>query len=382
MADFNVENRTIFCGDSLAFLRGINSGTVDCIYIEPPYNGSIDFHSCAVREEYHDPTEEETLIQLSEISARDRELSLWLEGVKAIDQDEQERNYTYLVFLGVRLLECYRILKPTGSIFVHCDDVMSHFIKITLDCIFDEPNFRNEIICQKPLDARQDGKDNRNHTRVADKIFWYSKSEKYIFQNHAKADGDLWTNEDLATKDSEQLKHPSQKSLDLVKRLVETATCEGDIVIDAFAGSATAAEAAESLGRQWAMADISDKTYELAKQRPGLQDVNIINTREAPVRAKEDHYEREHFVYVIADRAAPGWHKVGITKNSPGRRLGALAIGRPHRDELKLVYSLRTSKYKGVERHIHDTFENKHEWVKASSNQIEDEINKFLNIRR
>ena len=381
MADFNVKNRTIFCGDNLAFLRGINSETVDCIYIEPPYNGSIDFHSSAVRAEYHDPTEEETLTQLSEISALDRELSLWLEGVKTLEQDEQERNYTYLVFLGARLLECYRILKPTGSIFVHCDDVMSHFIKITLDCIFDEPNFRNEIICQKPLDARKDGRERRSHTRIADKIFWYSKSEKYIFQNQAEAEGDLWTEDDLETKDSEQINHPSQKSLDLLKRLIKSVTCKGDVVVDAFAGSSTAAEAAEALGRQWAMADISDKTYELAKQRLGLKDVNIINTREAPVRSEKDNYERGHYVYVIEDTAASGWHKVGITKNSPGQRLGALIIGRPHRDELKLVYSYRTSKYRGVEKHIHDKFENKYEWVKASLNEIKDEINRFLNIR-
>ena len=381
MADFNVENRAVFLGDNLAFLRGINSETVDCIYIEPPYNGNVNFHSPAVRAEYHDPTEEETLAQLSEISARDRELSLWLEGVKTIDQDEQERHYTYLVFLSVRLLECYRILKPTGSIFVHCDDVMSHFIKITLDCIFDEPNFRNEIICQKSLDARQDGRRRRSLTRIADKIFWYSKSEKYTFQEQAGADVDLWANGSLTTKNPEQINHPSQKSLDLLKRLIQSVTYEGDIVVDAFAGSATAAEAAEALGRQWAMADISDKTYELAKQRLGLKDVNIIHTRKAPVRAKEDHYESEQYVYVIKDKSDPEWHKVGITKNSPSRRLAALRTGRPRREQLEIVYSLRTSKYRGLERHIHGTFKNKHEWVNASLDKIEDEIQKFLNIK-
>ena len=381
MVDFNVENRTIFCGDNLAFLRGINSETVDCIYIEPPYNGNTDFHSCAIREEYHDPTEEETLTQLSEISARDRELSLWLEGVRAIDQDEQERNYTYLAFLSVRLLECHRILKPTGSIFVHCDDVMSHFIKITLDCIFDEPNFRNEIVCKKPLDARQEGRRHRNHTRIADKIFWYAKSKDYTFQNQAETESDLWINDDLATKDSEQLNHPSQKSLALVKRLIKSVTCEGDIVVDAFAGSATAAEAAEVLGRKWAMADISDKAYELAKQRLGLQNVNIINSQEVPERAKEDSHERKKHVYVIEDTSAPGWHKVGVTQNTPNGRLLALQIGRPHREHLRLVYSLRTSKYRGLERHIQDRFNNKHEWVYASPNEIKDEIRRFLNIK-
>ena len=380
MADFNVENRTIFCGDNLAFLRGINSETVDCIYIEPPYNGNVDFHSSEVREEYHDPTEEETLTQLSEISARDRELSLWLEGVKTIDQDEQERNYTYLAFLGVRVLECHRILKPTGSIFLHCDDLMSHFIKITLDCIFDEPNFRNEIICQKPLDARQAGRLRRSHTRIADKVFWYAKSKDYTFQNQAEGERDLWTNDDLAKKDSEQLNHPSQKSLALVKRLIKSVTCEGDVVVDVFAGSSTAAEAAELLGRQWVMADISDKTYALAKQRPELQDVNIINSRKVPVRATEDSDERKQCVYIIEDTAAPGWHKVGITQHSPSKRLRALQIGRPHREHLNVVYSIYTSKYKGLERYIHGKFTNQHEWVHASFNDIKDEIRKFLRI--
>ena len=381
MADFNVENRTIFCGDSLDFLRGINRETVDCIYIEPPYNGSLDFHSSAIREEYHDPTDKETLDQISEISARDRALPLWLEGIKNIAQDEYGRNYIYLVFLSIRLLECRRILKPTGSIFVHCDDVMSHFIKITLDCIFDESNFRNEIICQKPLDARQEGRLHRAHTRVADKILWYSKSEKFTFQNQVEAEGDLWTNANLATKDLEQLNHPSQKSLELLKRLIQSVTCEGDVVIDAFAGSATTAEAAEALGRQWAMADISDKTYDLAKQRPGLQDVKIINTRKAPVCAEEERHEKEHYVYVIEDTAAPGWYKVGHTRNSPSERLGALQIGRPHRDQLKVVYSLRTAKYKALEEHIHNKFIKQYEWVQANLNAIKGEIRKFLRIQ-
>ncbi len=380
MTEFNVENRTVFLGDNLAFLRGINSESVDCIYIEPPYNGSIDFHSSAVRAEYHDPTGKETLEQKSDISAQNRELSLWLKGVKTIDQDEQERNYTYLAFLSVRLLECHRILKPTGSIFLHCDDLMSHFIKITLDCIFDEPNFRNEIICQKPLDARQLGRRRRSLTRIVDKIFWYSKSKDYTFQQQAEIEGDLWVDDDLATKSSEQLNHPSQKSLDLIKRLIQSVTCEGDIVVDAFAGSSTSAEAAEVLGRQWAMADISDETYELAKQRPGLQDVNITKTQEAPVRAEEEHGEDEHYVYVIEDTAAPGWHKIGRTETSPWTRLTDFQTGRPYRDQLKVVYSFRTSKYKGLEKHIHDKFKNRHEWVEASLHEIEDEIRRFLNI--
>lgn len=194
MAEFNVEDRTVFHGDNLDFLRGINSNSVDCIYIDPPFNKKREFHAPAEskstqKKQFDDiwrkpETAEEIRQHMREkaaVDSEDEELSQWLDGVKLIDQDEQEQNYNYLVFMSVRLLECYRILKPTGSLFLHCDDTMSHFLKITLDCIFDEPNFRNEIVWQRTRHPSRSQGACRRNSRMTDKIFWYSKSEACDF---------------------------------------------------------------------------------------------------------------------------------------------------------------------------------------------------------
>ena len=194
MAEFNVEDRTVFHGDNLDFLRGINSNSVDCIYIDPPFNKDIIFHSPSESkkvqiEQFEDiwrkpqTTEKmrEHIRDRLAVHEQDEELSQWLDGVKLIDQDEQEQNYNYLVFMSARILECHRILKPTGSFFLHCDDTMSHFLKITLDCIFDEPNFRNEIVWQRTRNPKRNKHASKANSRMTDKIFWFTKTNNFTF---------------------------------------------------------------------------------------------------------------------------------------------------------------------------------------------------------
>lgn len=194
MTEFNIEDRTVFHGDNLEFLRGINSNSVDCVYIDPPFNKKIHFHAPAEsrstrRIQFDDIWRKPTttagirqhMRERDDVYGEDEELSQWLDGVKLIDQDEQEQNYNYLVFMAVRLLECHRILKPAGSFFIHCDDTMSHFLKITLDCIFDEPNFRNEIVWQRTRQPSTSQGKNRINSRMTDKIFWYTKTNNYKY---------------------------------------------------------------------------------------------------------------------------------------------------------------------------------------------------------
>ena len=185
MAEFNVPNRTIFHGDNLKFLRGINSDSVDLVYLDPPFNKNRRFFSptshkgSKSRKRAFDDVwlasehKDKIVEYLDKASKENEELCDWLRSVKAIDPDRKEKNYCYLVYMAVRLLECRRILKPTGSLFLHCDDTMSHWLKLTLDCIFDEENFRNEIIWRRTASSKGDAK--LRAGRVVDSIFWYSK---------------------------------------------------------------------------------------------------------------------------------------------------------------------------------------------------------------
>ena len=382
MTEFNIKNRTVFVGDNLLFLRGINSSSVDCIYLDPPSNRRPDHAESHSSEEAEAQPwqifpQKERQQHLLDIAADGAELSQWLDGVKAIDQDEEERNYRYLVFMSVRLLECHRILKPSGSLFTHCDDLMSHFLKITLDCIFDEPNFRNEIIWQKIKRIRKKSGNENYLNQMNDRILWYTKTGSYTFHNQyqERPSGDVWS-EITHGKSSEQLSFPTQKPLELMQRLISLVTNKGDIVIDPFAGSATTAEAAENLGRQWAIADISEKTYPIAQQR--LASAELIRTDTAPPESQVDRTsEDEKFVYIFEDATQPGWFKVGVTKNV-ARRLEALRTGRPDRESLQRVHDVRTKRYRELEKHIHHIFENRHEWVKTELQAILDAFRSFL----
>ena len=84
-------------------------------------------------------------------------------------------NYCYLVYMAIRLIECRRVLKDTGSLYLHCDHTMSHYLKIVLDTIFGENNFMNEIVWRRTLASKSSGK---SYGRTHDTIFFYRKTRK------------------------------------------------------------------------------------------------------------------------------------------------------------------------------------------------------------
>ena len=148
MPDCNVENRTIFCDDNLDVLKGINSECIDLIYLDPPFNKNKEFtapigtsaEGASFKDIFReDDLKEEWLISIQEDHP---DLFQYLNGIKGVGKPYY---FAYLAYMAIRLLECHRLLKPTGSIYLHCDPTMSHYLKTTMDCIFSESNFRNEI---------------------------------------------------------------------------------------------------------------------------------------------------------------------------------------------------------------------------------------------
>ena len=149
----NIKNRTIFCKDNLDVLQGINSESVDLIYLDPPFNKKKTFTapigSSAESASFKDYFREEDIKDewVETIKEDHVELHNFLSGVKSVsDSKHYLYNYCYLCYMAIRLIEMRRVLKDTGSIYFHCDPTMSHYIKIMMDTIFGEDNFGNYIL--------------------------------------------------------------------------------------------------------------------------------------------------------------------------------------------------------------------------------------------
>ena len=209
MAEANFVDKTIWTGDNLDILRGLNSESVDLIYLDPPFNSNKNYAapvgSRAAGAAFKDTW---TLSDLD---------TAWM-GLIA---DEQPAMYkvietaglthgkgmqSYLCMMAVRLLEMNRVLKDTGSIYLHCDPTASHYLKTLLDSIFGMRSFRNEISWQR-TGAHSDS---HRYGAISDRLLFYTKSkvwtwntlytpysEEYIKQRYRYDDGDgrlYWRN--------------------------------------------------------------------------------------------------------------------------------------------------------------------------------------------
>ncbi len=359
MYQSNIGNRTIFCKDNLDILQGINSNSIDLIYLDPPFNkkkiftaplvGSARgasfsdiFRAKDVKDEW-----------LQTIKEDQDKLYSFLESVRVIE-GRTSYNFCYLAYMAIRLMEMHRVLKDTGSIYYHCDPTMSHYIKILMDIIFGERSFRNEIVwCYK-----SGGASKRYFSKKHDVILFYSKKENYLFypqkqksymtpksgKNPAQTyycdeygrytivnTKDWWDEIGmLATSSKERTRYPTQKPLALLERIIKASSNEGDIVLDPFCGCATTCIAAEKLNRQWIGIDVSVIAYELVQDRLKNEVANPENLlqyknnihfyTDPPTRTDtEEDYTLKKYVYIISNAKFPDEYKVGIAKDYKAR---------------------------------------------------------------
>lgn len=174
----NFANRTIWTGDNLYILRGMNSESVDLIYLDPPFNSKTNYAapigSKAAGAAFKD-TWNLSDLDVEWINLLDKKNQAVLRRVLLAAMTPSDKSY--LVYMAVRLLEMRRVLKPTGSLYLHCDPTMGHYLKLLMDSMFGKGQFRNEIVWKRfnfHADARRFGV-------ISDRIFFYSKSPDYIF---------------------------------------------------------------------------------------------------------------------------------------------------------------------------------------------------------
>ena len=207
----------------------------------------------------------------------------------------------YLCFMAIRLVEIHRILKPTGSLYLHCDHTANGYLRQLLDGVFGKDNFRNEIVWH----YNTGGASKKHFSRKHDTVLYYGKSQSVVFNtqreeyredatNHfteTDSDGrayrirtiggkdyryykdegrvchDVWDIDTINAVAKERTGYPTQKPYKLAERIIQASTNPGDVVLDCFAGCAYAAVAAEKLGRRWVACDINLRAWTVFKRQ-------------------------------------------------------------------------------------------------------------------
>jgi site-specific DNA-methyltransferase (adenine-specific) len=185
-----LKTNVLYYGDNLEILRKhIPENSIDLVYLDPPFNSKKDYN---ILFKENGGVESEAQIkaftdtwhwtQTAENTYHDIVTNGPLKVGQLIgalhDAIGQNDVMAYLVMMATRLIELHRVLKPSGSLYLHCDPTASHYLKLVLDQIFGPVNFRNEIVWQK---IRVEKAQSKQFAKLQDTIFWYTKADEYIF---------------------------------------------------------------------------------------------------------------------------------------------------------------------------------------------------------
>ncbi len=243
-----LETGVLYCDDNLHRLSQFPADCIDLIYLDPPFFSNKQYE----------------VIWGDEAEVRSFE-DRWEGGIQV-----------YIAWMRERVMELHRILKPTGSLYLHCDWHASHYLKVMMDDIFGRENFLNNVVWCYGLG----GSSSRYWPRKHDDILWYCKKrDAHYFEaaqvpatsNRMKGEmkkaPDYWDIPTINNMAKERLGYPTQKPEELLMRIVESSSRKSEIVLDPFAGCGTAIVVAQQLGRQWIGIDISPTAVGLMKRR-------------------------------------------------------------------------------------------------------------------
>ena len=295
-------NRLYF-GDCLDVMReDVPSESVDLIYLDPPFNSKRLYNAFIGGAQWvaFDDTWRwhEAIDDFDEVARQPRFRGL-MEGLRLILGDGSQ--LAYLSYMANRLIECHRVLKPTGSIYLHCDPTMSHYLKAVMDGVFEDRNFKNEIVWHYRKWSTGKYTFQRNH----DVVLFYSRTPKdkhrtfnQLYMPRAasttkrfgdarilsgfdetgrrlpsKVEGkasigvrqdDVWP---ISRVPPIKQIYPTQKPLKLLERIITASSKEGDLILDPFCGCGTTVHAAQSLGRRWIGIDVCVNACKVIEKR-------------------------------------------------------------------------------------------------------------------
>ena len=309
--------RSLYRGDCLNVLEeNIEPEFVDLVYLDPPFNSKSTYNlPFKGRDKTHkavaafkdtwtwqDTPDESGLSDNDRLEALRNDIKLGdvacLVDLARKHDTPQNSMGSYILSMTWRLQAMYRVLKPTGSIYLHCDPTANYFLRMIMDCVFGRKNFKNEIVW---FYHDSPGRSKRWFSRKHDVIFCYSKdNEEWTFNadsvrvpildaskeryktsrtiggkdylggesaTKGKIPESVWPLPVVKQNSDEALGYPTQKPLKLLERIVKASSNPDDVVLDPFCGCGTTIHAAESLGRQWIGVDISRFSVGLINER-------------------------------------------------------------------------------------------------------------------
>ncbi len=362
---------TLYYGDNLDILREhVDDRSVDLIYLDPPFQSNKDYNilfseqdgtrAAAQIKAFGDTWKWDVASAgaFAEVVDRGGQVSLAMQAFRTLLGGNDV--LAYLSMMAPRLIELQRVLKPNGSIYLHCDPTASHYLKLLMDSIFGPKNFRNEIIWHYRKWPTGKYTFQRNH----DVIFFYSNSattdrvfnqlymeraastlkrfgRSRIISGHDETGNRLPS--EIADEDSEGVRmddvweigrvppikqlYPTEKPLALLQRIIEASSHEGQVVLDPFCGCGTAVVAANGMERKWIGIDITHLAVGLIKHRledafPGKAVYQVVgepvSLPDAEKLAAEDKYQFEAWALGLVG-ARVNEKKKGADKGIDGR---------------------------------------------------------------
>jgi len=298
-------------GDNLEWLQKLPTGIVDLCYIDPPFNSSANYNvivggaQVKVFSDTWTWGQDDMDIYTSLLAGGGR-VGDWADGMmKAIKPCGM---YSYLLFMAVRLIEIRRVLKPTGSIYLHCDQSANYHLRMLMDAIFGSSNCQRELVWSTDTVSGYKSQI-KGWVRGHDTVLFYSREEEdftfnveyqpykpeyiarfkkddgdgrkyrddrsggrrqYLDESPGRRIGDVWADImsfQQASTSSEIVGYETQKPLALLERIVKASSNPGDLVMDCFLGSGTTAEAALKNGRNFCGCDITFLAVDKAMAR-------------------------------------------------------------------------------------------------------------------
>jgi len=262
----------VLCGQALDVLQGLPDGCVDLVYIDPPFGTGQVRRLASIRTGSGEQTRR---------GFAGRLYNWEVQSVRAYRDDMPWEEY--LAFLFEHMTEARRILRPTGSIYLHLDFHAVHHARILMDEVFGPDRFLNEIIWAYDYGGRPRDRWPRKH----DNILWYARGEEWVFNREdidripymapglvgpekaarGKLPTDVWWMTIVPTNSRERTGYPTQKPERLLERIVLASSHPGDLVLDFFAGSGTTGVVAQRLGRRFLLVDSNPEAVEIARAR-------------------------------------------------------------------------------------------------------------------
>jgi DNA modification methylase len=199
----NMQN-TLFTNDNLYILNGLNSEIADLIYLDPPFNSkriySAPIGSKAAGASFKDmwtwkDVDEAYLDKIVE------DYPLLVSFINSIEESHSKAMKAYVTYMTQRLIQLHRILKLTGSVYLHCDPTASHYLKLLMDFIFGKENFRNEITWERTTDTGSSKAVAKFFPRNNDIILFYSKSDNYFYNKIYREYNSEYINEKFQHED-------------------------------------------------------------------------------------------------------------------------------------------------------------------------------------